>query len=284
MIHVGAGGHIPEGRIEEAAIDRTISDEGPLRNAAERVGEQDEATGRGAGPVPPVGVGAGVPTRSGWRSRFAPPGPGAVGGLGVVGVRTGGAVAVVVALLAGVLWWGLPSGTDPGGEAMPVGSVERMPSAGAPAVTTTQTMTVHVSGAVSNPGLVMVPAGARIADVIAAAGGADRSADVASINLAAPVGDGEQIVVPAVDGDGGPAPNGGWSPAAPGTEPDGLIMLNHADAATLELLPGVGPVLAERIITHRETIGPFQTVEDLLDVSGIGEVKLAALRDYVVVP
>jgi competence protein ComEA len=140
-----------------------------------------------------------------------------------------------------------------------------------------QGVTVHVSGEVASPGLVQVPAGSRIADVIAAAGGVLPGADVGSLNLAAPVRDGEQVaVVPAT---GASAGGGGGDPPD-----DGRIRVNHADQAALELLPGVGPVLAARILAHREQNGPFATVEDLLDVPGIGEGRLAAIRDVVAIP
>jgi len=134
-------------------------------------------------------------------------------------------------------------------------------------------ITVHVSGAVAAPGLVEVVRTARVADVIAAAGGTTPDAAPGRVNLAAPVRDGEQIVVP--------------SASAADVEPvtaDGRVRLNTAAATELEQIPGVGPVLAGRIIEARDAVGGFSTVEDLLDVAGIGEAKLAALRDFVVVP
>ena len=137
-------------------------------------------------------------------------------------------------------------------------------------------VTVHVSGAVADPGLVGVTDGARVADAIAAAGGSISGADLSAINLAAPVRDGDQIVVP--------APSVPGLVAVVGVETDARVRLNGASAAELETLPGVGPVLAERIITHRESHGPFTEMEDLLDVPGIGESKLATLREHVAVP
>jgi len=134
-------------------------------------------------------------------------------------------------------------------------------------------ITVHVSGAVVAPGLVRVPRGARIADVVAAAGGTVADARLDAINLAAPVRDGEQISVPRV----GPA-------AGDPVLDDGRIRLNAATATELESVPGVGPVLATRIVAARDALGGFSAVEDLLDVSGIGEAKLAAMRDFVTVP
>lgn len=137
-------------------------------------------------------------------------------------------------------------------------------------------VTVHVSGAVAAPGLVEVEEGSRVADAVAAAGGALPGADLGALNLAAPITDGQQLLVPASAGTGTAG-----SAAAAG---DGKVRVNTAGLTELERLPGVGPVLAERISEHRDTYGPFRTVEDLLDVPGIGEGKLAALRDAVQVP
>jgi len=135
--------------------------------------------------------------------------------------------------------------------------------------------TVHVSGAVVTPGLVEVFRDARVADVIAAAGGALPGARLSALNLAAPVADGQQLVVPAEQA--GVGTIGGGSS-------DGKVRVNTAPAVDLERIPGVGPVLAERIRQHLDTYGPFGAVEDLLDVPGIGEGKLAALRDSVQIP
>lgn len=135
-------------------------------------------------------------------------------------------------------------------------------------------ITVHVSGAVAEPGLVSVPREARVADAVAAAGGALASARLDHLNLAASVRDGEQIVVPAAGNEQGAA----------GVVDDTRVRVNEASATGLEALPGVGPVLAARIAAYRDAHGPFATIEDLLDVPGIGEGKLAAIRDVAVVP
>ncbi len=137
-------------------------------------------------------------------------------------------------------------------------------------------LTVYVSGEVAVPGLVEVAEGGRIAEAVAAAGGALPGAALDQINLAAPVVDGQQVVVPAP----GSTP-GGADTVADG---DGRVHLNTATAVQLEELPGVGPVLAARIVEVRDRIGAFRTVEDLLDVPGIGEGRLATLREAVVVP
>lgn len=138
-----------------------------------------------------------------------------------------------------------------------------------------ETIVVHVSGCVASPGIVELEAPARVASAIAAADGALRCADLSLINLAAQLVDGQQLVVPPF----GSIP--GSSAAAPHVEDDGRIHLNTATAAQLEELPGIGPVLASRIVDHRDRNGPFAEIEDLLDVAGIGEAKLLELRALV---
>lgn len=131
---------------------------------------------------------------------------------------------------------------------------------------------VHVAGWVNRPGVVTLDEGSIVADAIARAGGLRPGAQTEAINLAAPVDSGDQIVVPG-PGDAGDA---GASRTS-----DGPISLNQATEPELETLPGVGPVLARRIVEFRETHGRYETVEDLLEVPGIGEAKLASLRDLV---
>lgn len=134
---------------------------------------------------------------------------------------------------------------------------------------------VHVAGWVVSPGVVTVAEGSIVADAIDAAGGMRVGARADLINLAAPVTAGEQIVVPGPGEGSEPGTDGANGPG------DGLISLNRATAAELEELPGVGPVLAERIVAHRDARGGFERVEDLLEVPGIGEAKLASIRDLV---
>jgi competence protein ComEA len=141
--------------------------------------------------------------------------------------------------------------------------------------TESPSITVHVAGAVRSPGLVTLRAGDRVAHAVAAAGGALAVADLSVLNLAATVGDGDQVTVPVK----GEQPT---ASASSGARDDGLVDVNHASVADLEFLPGVGPVLAQRIFDYRKEHGPFATVEDLLDVPGIGEGKLASLRDALV--
>lgn len=132
---------------------------------------------------------------------------------------------------------------------------------------------VHVLGQVENPGLYMLETDARVVDALAAAGGTLDDADLQAVNLARALSDGEQLIVPVVgasDDSEGPA-----------SADDGLIDLNNADQAALETLPRIGPALAQRIVQWREDNGRFQSVDDLLAVSGIGEKLLSGLRDLV---
>ncbi|MGW5268790.1 ComEA family DNA-binding protein [Rhodococcus sp. NPDC003994] len=148
-------------------------------------------------------------------------------------------------------------------------------------------MVVSVVGAVLRPGLVTVPVGSRVADAVAAAGGHRPEADMLTLNWARPVADGEQVVV----GVGGTAPVGGVLPAdgAPPTAgalgeaaAPGRVSLNSATEADLDALPGVGPVTAAAIVAWREENGPFASVEQLAEVTGIGPARLEKLTELVV--
>ena len=143
---------------------------------------------------------------------------------------------------------------------------------------------VHVVGAVRDPGVVELAPGSRVTDAVAAAGGVTRAAAPASVNLARPVVDGEQVVV-ARRGAPAPALAPGSRAAAgvPGTSSPapGPVDLNSATLDTLDALPGIGPVLAQRILDWRTTNGRFSTVEELGEVSGIGEATLGDLRALV---
>lgn len=137
---------------------------------------------------------------------------------------------------------------------------------------------VHVAGWVVSPGVVAVPEGSLTADAIRAAGGLRVGARADAVNLAAVVAAGQQLVVP---GPGGvEMPSAGLDAGSQG----GLLSINRATSAEFETLPGVGPVLAGRIAAFREQHGPFREIEDLLGVPGIGEAKLAAIRDLITVP
>ncbi|AWB95354.1 competence protein ComEA [Agromyces badenianii] len=136
---------------------------------------------------------------------------------------------------------------------------------------------VHVLGAVARPGLVELAAGARVVDAVAAAGGFTADADPAGVNLARQLVDGEQLAVPVLGQ--APQPAGGESGAS--GESDGLVHLNSADVAELDTLPRIGPALAQRIIDWREANGPFTSVDQLLDVAGIGDAVFSGLEKLV---
>lgn len=141
---------------------------------------------------------------------------------------------------------------------------------------------VHVSGAVVTPGLVTLSAGARVVDAVAAAGGFTPEADPAGVNLARPLGDGEQLVVPRVGEVPPPASSVGGGGAATGSS-TGMVNLNTAPAADLETLPRIGPALAQRIIDWREANGRFSSPDDLRKVAGIGDKIFDGLKDRVTV-
>lgn len=184
--------------------------------------------------------------------------------------RAAGAAVVVLALVAGGIT--LRAAAAPRGEPVliptpaPGGASTEPGGTGDDAV-----VVVHVVGAVTTPGVVRLDLGSRVADAVAAAGGSTPDADLGTVNLARVVTDGEQLVVPVV---GAPAPE------VAGVPTDGLVDLNAAPAATLEELPGVGPVLAGRIV-QRRTERPFTTVDELDEVVGIGPALLADLRPRV---
>ena len=142
-------------------------------------------------------------------------------------------------------------------------------------------LVVHVVGQVAKPGLVRLRAGARVADAIESAGGATRAADLTAMNLARAVVDGEQVFVPKP----GEEPPAAVAPQMPGgsTAGDGSVNLNTADLDALDALPGVGPVLAQRILDWRAEHGRFTSVEELGEVSGIGDKLLSQLRPKVTV-
>jgi competence protein ComEA len=145
--------------------------------------------------------------------------------------------------------------------------------------TIASSIVVYVAGAVAAPGVYTLTSSARITDAVAAAGGAAADADLDVVNLAAVVKDGERIYVPKV-GEAIPPVIGDPGVVAD-TTPAGPVNINFATADQLDVLPGVGPTTAAAIIAHREQHGPFQTVEQLGDVRGIGPAKLDALRGLV---
>lgn len=214
--------------------------------------------------------------------------------------RLAGAVGATL-VVAGVGWWLLRSPALPTEAALPtVSHAAAVPSSplngsglpptalSGPAVSEpAAVVVVHVTGAVNQPGVYELRTGQRVDDALAAAGGPTPDADSNSLNLAAPVVDGDRIEVPVV----GQAPVGAAEGPGSGhthaTADDAAasaaspVDLNRADASALDGLPGIGPATAAAIIDHRTQNGPFASVDDLLDVPGIGPAKLEAIRELV---
>jgi competence protein ComEA len=197
-----------------------------------------------------------------------------------VRIAVGAAVTLFIAAVAvaALLSFGAGGGGEQplidgsGVESGPSGAPEPVTVGAAP-------LLVHVLGAVAKPGLVELAAGARVVDAVAAAGGFTADADPAGVNLARPVVDGEQLVVLAI----GQVPPPGQAPGPAGgaTGGDGLVHLNTADVAALDTLPRIGPALAQRIIDWRDANGPFTSIDQLLEVTGIGDAVFAGLAERV---
>lgn len=199
-----------------------------------------------------------------------------------VRIAVGAAVALFIAAVAVAAM--LSFAASGGGEQGVIAASDHEPDAasheseGGNEVGTTPLL-VHVLGAVVRPGLVELAAGARVVDAVAAAGGFTAEADPAGVNLARPVVDGEQLVVLAVGQV--PPPATGAVPGGGGPAADGVVHLNTADVAALDTLPRIGPALAQRILDWREANGPFTSVDQLLEVAGIGDAVFSGLADRV---
>jgi len=173
------------------------------------------------------------------------------------------AAALVLLVVAGRTLAGAgAAGSEPAAALVPE------PAAAAPK------LVVHVAGAVRQPGLYRLAEGKRVADAVARAGGATAPADTAAINLAAPLADGMQVVVPSrvarVAGT-----------AVAGTAAPGRVSLSSASVAELDELPGIGPVTAQKIVDHRLAHGGFRSVDDLDAIPGIGPARVEQLRELV---
>ncbi|MET7767358.1 ComEA family DNA-binding protein [Nocardia sp. NPDC005366] len=187
---------------------------------------------------------------------------------------------------------GVPPDGSATGKATAAG-VDAVAAPGSEAVT--GELIVSVVGLVHSTGLVRLPAGSRVADAIAAAGGVREGADLTTLNLAQRLGDGDQVLVGSASPDPGPAPLGSTTITAGGrvstapkppsgsTGPTGRVNLNTATEADLDALPGVGPVTARAIIAWRSANGRFTDIEQLGDIDGIGPTRLGRLRELVTI-
>lgn len=181
----------------------------------------------------------------------------------------GAAAAVVVLLLLAFRHLG-------GGAAAP--AVTPVQPVAKPKAVAPKLVVVDVAGAVRRPGLYRLREGSRIDDAIASAGGPTAKAQLEAVNLAAPVADGEQVVVPG-RGPGGVA---AASPPAAGSSPSAPLDLNSATLEQLESLPGIGPVTAQKILDYRQQHGAFHSLEELEGVPGIGPAHLAQLKGLAI--
>jgi competence protein ComEA len=146
-----------------------------------------------------------------------------------------------------------------------------------PAVTATpQPLRVYVSGAVQQPDVYTLPPGSIVKDAVLVAGGPARDADMDRINLASSLADGQQVYVPKQGEESLPVQPSSLQPAS-----GGKVNINTADAATLETLPGIGPALAQRILDFRQASGPFERIEDVMEVSGIGPGIFDQIRELI---
>jgi competence protein ComEA len=183
----------------------------------------------------------------------------------------GGAVAVAVLLVLVIRHLG------GGGAPAPAVTPVRAPTK--PAAAATKLLVIDVAGAVRRPGLYRLRSGSRIDDAISAAGGATAKAQLGTVNLAAPVADGEQVVVP---GRGATAGVAAATPPAAGSSPSAPLDLNSATLEQLEALPGIGPVTAQKILDYRQQHGAFHSVAELQGVPGIGPAHMAQLKGLVI--
>jgi competence protein ComEA len=186
------------------------------------------------------------------------------------GRALGGVALLVLALVVGARFvvglGGASETARPQATLVPVRAAPRAPA---------RHLLVHVVGAVRRPGLYRLREGARIADAVGRAGGPTRLADVALVNLAAPVADGAQVVVPRRGAPGASPPGDGVAGAGP-------VSLSSATVDQLDALPGIGPVTAQKIVAYRERHGPYRSLEALDAIPGVGPARIEQLRELVV--
>ena len=189
------------------------------------------------------------------------------------------AVGALVVLVLGVRHLTRAEGGGPA-----PGAVASRPAAIRLEETASERVVVHVAGAVRRPGVYRMRASARVDEAVRTAGGPTRRADLGGLNLAAKLEDGRQILVPVRPRSSAgttPAVTAGATPGATTAAPGQPVNLNTATLEQLDRLPGIGPAMAQRILDAREAAGGFGSVEDLADVPGIGDKRLAALREQV---
>ena len=201
-----------------------------------------------------------------------------------------GLFGIALLLVGGVIFWYLRSLPTPVRVNAAIPAKAPIQEAGTSPSPSPTAVMVYVSGWVKRPGVYEFESGDRVVDAIERAGGPKNGADLNALNLAAFLTDAQQILV-VKKGEAAPPATSSGASGSSGTPTGGtsgapggaLVNLNTATLDQLETLPGIGPALGQRIIDYREQHGPFRTVEDLLDVSGIGDQRLADLRDQVTV-
>jgi competence protein ComEA len=189
-------------------------------------------------------------------------------------------IAAALAVLAGLRLLGGGDSRPPpvSVDGAPAGGAADRASSSGGSVPSKPELYVHVAGAVRRPGLIRLPPGSRVAAALERAGGPIRRADLTLVNLAARVQDGQQVVVPLAGAAGGAGAGGVGAGGTVGAAPGAKIHLSTATAEQLDEIDGIGPTLAERIVQYRDAHGGFRSLDDLAEVEGIGEKRLATLR------
>lgn len=201
-----------------------------------------------------------------------------------VRIGVGAAAVLLIAAFATAVLVGMLSPHGESGHVPAVSVTAGDSGTSTPTPTPAAVLYVHVLGAVARPGLYTLPAGSRVVDAVGVAGGMTADAEQAGVNLARPLTDGEQLVVPHVGDPVQPA-QGAAGPAdtSTGAVPGGKVNLNTATEEQLESLPRVGPAMAAKILAWRTQNGRFTSIEDLMNVSGIGQKTFDGLKDLVTV-